>query len=464
MHGELYLLPRVESLAVAETRWEQIFGSPKTPTTPIMPHTDEDWSDSDEGSLNQREDDGYTDVHLGIPSDRIEDEGDLQDAYVSRIGGTPSFLAYPHPSPNSSKCKNCNEPAELLVQMLCNLEESPFERVLYVWACAKPPCQRKDGAVRAWRSLRYDAKYAKRLERKKQKKVSEQLGEDIKPPRSNPFAAATTASNPFSAGATEGGFGFGDQIMGFGGPSETKSTPKEAPDEGSEESTDEDEASDVEQVTTQLQKSTLGPSVDWSKQPHYLPIYLETESEYLPPAPKTKPDQISKKAGPSGSDGGEAWGKEIWEESQNVDDLFLRFTQRIEAAPKQCVRYELNGHPLFYQADKVHRSLHSVTPGTLVPVTGAAFVAEGAAPKRTYNPTLSSMLPKCSICKSNRRFEFQLMPNLINMLKTEDKTNTGMEWGTCLVYTCEKDCCTTEEGEELKECWREEVVLVQWEE
>ena len=45
----------------------------------------------------------------------------------------------------------------------------------------------------------------------------------------------------------------------------------------------------------------------------------------------------------------------------------------------------------------------------------------------------------------------------------------GMEWGTAFVFSCEKDCCLVDkEGvkgkEEAKECWREELVLVQWEE
>ncbi len=37
----------------------------------------------------------------------------------------------------------------------------------------------------------------------------------------------------------------------------------------------------------------------------------------------------------------------------------------------------------------------------------------------------------------------------------------GMEWGTCLIFSCEKDCCR-EDGQEVKEVWREEVVYVQW--
>lgn len=36
---------------------------------------------------------------------------------------------------------------------------------------------------------------------------------------------------------------------------------------------------------------------------------------------------------------------------------------------------------------------------------------------------------------------------------------TGMEWGTCLVFTCQNNCCDPS----LKEFWTEEVVLVQWE-
>lgn len=51
-----------------------------------MSRSKEDWSDSDdEDGLEE----GYTSVHLGIPSDVIDLEDDLHDPYVSRIGGTP---------------------------------------------------------------------------------------------------------------------------------------------------------------------------------------------------------------------------------------------------------------------------------------------------------------------------------------------------------------------------------------
>ena len=78
------------------------------------------------------------------------------------------------------------------------------------------------------------------------------------------------------------------------------------------------------------------------------------------------------------------------------------------------------------------------------------------------------------------------MPNLINMLgrgsdtKSEDTTTTderkeivhrllkrdpdgrGMEWGTALVFTCEKDCCLGPGNKEKEGAWSEELVLIQW--
>lgn len=77
------------------------------------------------------------------------------------------------------------------------------------------------------------------------------------------------------------------------------------------------------------------------------------------------------------------------------------------------------------------------------------------------------------------------MPNLINVLKASQdqsidqkkqtveerkkaieealKGGDGMSWGTVMIFSCEKDCCVaTEEGTEARDCWREELVLVQW--
>ena len=156
------------------------------------------------------------------------------------------------------------------------------------------------------------------------------------------------------------------------------------------------------------------------------------------------------------------------------------------------IRYELNGSPLPYASDDVFKSLYPLNPDS------------SGASRRTYDPSSPTILP-CPACGGRRVFECQLMPNLINVLKTTTskprtqsdeerkrelermfKANTpsgvevekgecgnpdvrGMEWGTCMVFSCEKDCClvdmeSAKGKEEAKECWREELVLVQWEE
>ena len=148
-------------------------------------------------------------------------------------------------------------------------------------------------------------------------------------------------------------------------------------------------------------------------------------------------------------------------------------------------RYELKGVPLPFSSDSVFDRLFPVPTQDLLPVTKAGFKVIPAV-KRSYS---TASIPPCPICKTARVFECQLMPNLINILRastadgdTENLTDgqrmkevqkalqkdassdkRGMEWGTCMVFSCGKDCCIDESnGREGKECWREEVVLVQW--
>lgn len=148
-------------------------------------------------------------------------------------------------------------------------------------------------------------------------------------------------------------------------------------------------------------------------------------------------------------------------------------------------RYELKGVPLPFSSDDVFDKLFHVPAQDPLPVTKAAFKVIPAV-KRSYT---TASIPPCPACKGMRVFECQLMPNLINVLRTsikdEDTHNLtdeqrmkavqkalqknaasdkrGMEWGTCMVFSCERDCCLDDSNDkEAKECWREEFVLVQW--
>ena len=172
--------------------------------------------------------------------------------------------------------------------------------------------------------------------------------------------------------------------------------------------------------------------------------------------------------------------------------------------------------PLFYQStDATYKSLHTVPVGTYVPVTGAhtlvsstATRSGGVSQKGAYNPAAEALQP-CAVCRGptttrsagrERVFEFQLVPHLISVLvsasgpdlgskkgidvtqrleKTEGAGDakegptakekalekTGMEWGTVLVFTCGENCCAGRVDDLIvRECWQEELVLVQWEE
>lgn len=140
-----------------------------------------------------------------------------------------------------------------------------------------------------------------------------------------------------------------------------------------------------------------------------------------------------------------------------------------------------DGVPLPFASDEVLDMLFPLPPAEPLPVTKAVFKVIPVQ-KRTYDP---KCLTSCPICKSNRVFECQLMPNLINILRTEKTEKLtdeerrkavekalkggdapdirGMEWGTCMIFSCAKNCCIDDDGEfEARECWREELVLVQW--
>ena len=137
----------------------------------MVPQED-DWSDSDQEELLDIE----TSVLLGVPDGSIDIESDLIDVAVSRIGGLPvrassyvyyssidlsyqAFLPSPEPPFDSSHCKSCHKPMELLVQMWCPFENSPMDRALYIWGCARIGCQGKNGRYDPFTSIIHSTRF-----------------------------------------------------------------------------------------------------------------------------------------------------------------------------------------------------------------------------------------------------------------------------------------------------------------
>lgn len=150
-------------------------------------------------------------------------------------------------------------------------------------------------------------------------------------------------------------------------------------------------------------------------------------------------------------------------------------------------RYDLGGIPLPFAGDDLYKQLFPLFSGNsgLVTVTKSVFNAQDPSTKRGYDPT---SIPSCPHCDSRRVFECQLMPNLINIIvpgstgsadgdsgATDEErkeamrkllkgeaNGRSMEWGTILVFSCEKDCCLGPGNKEKQDAWSEEVVLVHW--
>ena len=125
--------------------------------------------------------------------------------------------------------------------------------------------------------------------------------------------------------------------------------------------------------------------------------------------------------------GSEEWGNEKYEvvEPKFFTDHFKRFQAALTNDPEQILRYQLNGRPVWFAEPE----------------------------KKDF---------KCT-CGASKRFEFQLMPNLLNVLpleelaqkqiKMEDMQGNkkdlsrflalnalGMDFATVVVFTCSRDC------------------------
>ncbi|KAI0065623.1 hypothetical protein BV25DRAFT_1798451 [Artomyces pyxidatus] len=445
----------------------------------MAPAADDDWSDSDDEGISEVE----TSVLLGVPDGIIESPSDLRDAAVSRIGGLPALLS-PAILFESSHCKNCAAPMELLVQMWSPFENSPYDRALYIWGCASGACQGKDGSVRAWRGLRYNEKYATKLEQKLARKRAQEQAKGtstsdlVKKDQQN-------SKNPFAMSSnTAPRSGLGSDIFGSVAPppaSAAEVPPRDGDDVDGEESGSESDAASSSSLIVALASTTLEDS-PWDSAPSYPPQYLSTVAEYLPPPKKIKAPAADDDAR-AGTDV-DLWAAEKYENSLETDQIFDRFNTRVAVEAQQCVRYELGGTPLPFANDALYAKLfpraEHHAPATIV--SKAEFKVQPAASRRVYD---STSLPACPHCGAPRVFECQLMPNLINVLK-EERADTGkkmsdeerrkevekalkgavagvrgMDWGTVLVFSCEKDCCRGPGGVE-KDGWREELVLVHW--
>ncbi|KAF2357710.1 Zinc finger MYND-type [Trinorchestia longiramus] len=90
----------------------------------------------------------------------------------------------------------------------------------------------------------------------------------------------------------------------------------------------------------------------------------------------------------------------------DVDPTFTAFKEIMDEQPDQVLRYHRRGEPLYC-------SQHPK------PVKGKKHI--------------------CPNCSKLRSFEFQVMPQMLNHLKLDQKEDASLDWGVLLVFTCHCD-------------------------
>ena len=109
----------------------------------------------------------------------------------------------------------------------------------------------------------------------------------------------------------------------------------------------------------------------------------------------------------------------------DVDDAFLKFQKRVNREPEQILRYaRVSNDETFEPLWASDSSPPCITP--------------------------------CSHCGGPRTFEFQIMPQILNLLNLNHLDENVLDFGTLIVYSC-FNSCQPKELDYIEECiWKQD--------
>ncbi|KAG6018405.1 hypothetical protein E4U43_001777 [Claviceps pusilla] len=422
-------------------------------------------SDSSDGEFSE------TKVLLGYASRDAEDET------ISKLGGRPEWLdPEKPPSAALARCASCKDLMVLILQLNAELPEKfpGHDRRLYIFACKRTSCRRKNGSIRALRGVRMwadeetmvipEADPVPKQEEPKSNFTdngpalgnalfgTRAFGEGASSAGANPFSSSNTnpfgtqhnSSNPFSSSSHQNPASSQPQLQdSTASEKEQRAKEEESPElsktfaetlslnNNNKNKNNNGAGSSSNQPTSSTLIHESWP--DSSSQPTPYPtLYLaEAEYETLDLTPAKIPENAQMEAADA-PETVSALDKEAFESS--MDATFQKFADRLAQNPDQVIRYEFGGVPLLYsKTDVVGEKL-----------------SKGS-------------MPGCPNCGGKRIFEVQLTPNAITDLESDDMSLEGMEWGTIIVGVCEKNCLPRNIGKG-EAGYLEEWAGVQWEE
>ncbi|OKL60781.1 hypothetical protein UA08_04294 [Talaromyces atroroseus] len=417
--------------------------------------------DSDSSGLEDAGDYTETGVLLGYSSTEPTDDT------ISHIGGWPTWFDDNTPPGDLAKCKVCNNPMLLLLQLNGDLPERfpDDERRLYIFGCPRKACSRKSGSIRALRGVRKMKTQAAKPKKQDDTPKNDDTSEE--PTKNQDLGAAlfgapsqsgglSSNANPFSTSS-----GPATQNINPFAPLPPTSTLAAKPPQNPADNLPETFAAKARISTPESSTSqspvVSGPALPWPEMSAfpspYTEYYLDADYETLS-RPSTPPISTNTTVENVDEEGGGATDvKDAFESS--MDKAFLRFSTRLGHNPEQVLRYEFAGTPLLYSSSDAVAKLFPSNQ------------SQGRGVQLTSGGGTTNLMPRCPSCGRERLFELQLVPHTITALEDGregiglGKNDAGMEWGTIILGVCAANCGAVKEKEVG---WKEEWVGVQWEE
>ncbi|XP_072373890.1 programmed cell death protein 2-like isoform X2 [Scyliorhinus torazame] len=342
-------------------------------------------------------------VLLGIRDAAIEG-GSHSSWDTSKAGGSPDCV--PGITMQYPDCSQCTSPLIHVVQVYCPLEDSPYHRTINVLACPRPGCW---GRSESWKVIRSQCQQtAQKLETRTENALVSVTARDWCD------EADDWGAEDCPGPGTEGSVSFG------------AAEPAPCPsDREVRVQTSRLEALGLREKAQGMGLVTQTPVAAF--QPFYINVMEEEEhspatafsheQELLREYQRREGVNVEELSVSSCEDDGVT---ERYEKSKarHGDRTFVKFMKQISSCPEQILRYCWNGSPLLISSPTV------------------AF---------------ESATPVCETCASPRVFEFQLMPALVNMLKSATTEEASVEFGTVLIYTCERSCWSPSNQSPLEE-------------
>lgn len=311
----------------------------------------------------------------------------LHSAYFpSKIGGRPSWLHLSSlPSPESLLCKNCSKPTVFLLQVYAPLDGKPncFHRSLFLFVCRDPSCSKADDGTNflVFRS---------------------QL------PRTNPFFSYeppeyNTRKVDMSKLHDAAEYQTMCVVCGGVGPKCCSGCQKRnfcSKDHQKVDWTLGGHRGNCKNSTGQMSTSAANDAFLFPV--HQIETEPDEEEDDEEGGDVNENEEMEKARQFQGDLADPELEAMASKETPNTK-AFSDFKKKIAAAPEQILRYSRGGNPL--------------------------WISNSDLP----------VVPPCEACGSPRKFEFQIMPQLLAHLNVDD-VGKSIDWGVVCVFTCSNSC------------------------